>query len=116
MPRIRIVSSYHRSVSYAGIERTTKENAFHIRDSVTGMLNQYTELLHATAEGVAFLLHDGASTDAVMRPYLKQTAAILPDISFLYYTSNIRRAEPGGYAAIHLEWIPPSDRDNTARS
>jgi methyl-accepting chemotaxis protein len=104
-----------RRLSYTQIEALTQENTLHIRDSVTSMLDQYRELLHTTASGVASLLYENASVDGIIRPYLAQNAALLPDISFLYYTSNVLWTEPGGYAVFSPYWEPDADWDNTQR-
>jgi methyl-accepting chemotaxis protein len=41
--------------------------------------------------------------------------ATLPNVSFLYYTSNVPWTQEGGYAVFSPEWVPPPDWDNTQR-
>lgn len=104
-----------RRISYAQVEALTKENTLRVRDSVMAMLDRHEDLLEETAVGVASLLHVGTGEHDDMHRYLNQTAAILPDVSFLYYTSNIRWTEQGGYAVFTPDWMPPEDWDNTQR-
>jgi methyl-accepting chemotaxis protein len=50
-----------------------------------------------------------------MYRYLNRSAAILPEISFLYYTSNVLWSESGGFAVFSPEWAPAPDWNNTER-
>ncbi|MDR1073748.1 MAG: methyl-accepting chemotaxis protein [Treponema sp.] len=104
-----------RRISSTHIEAVTQENTPRIHEGVTGMLAQYIGLLHTTAVGVASLLQAGPPSDYDMHRYLEQSAATLPDVSFLYYTSNVLWTDPGGYAVFAPEWTPPADWDNTRR-
>ncbi|MDR1031429.1 MAG: methyl-accepting chemotaxis protein [Treponema sp.] len=104
-----------RKVSYTHLEGITEENTLRIREGVTGMLAQYTTLLHTTTVGVASLLHAGPPPIQDMHEYLVQCMAALPDVSFLYYTSNVLYTEPGGYAVFSPEWTPPPSWNNTDR-
>jgi methyl-accepting chemotaxis protein len=113
---VSVVSLIHlRRISYAQVEVATQENTQRIREGVTTMVARYTDLLHTTATGVTSLLHAGPPPIQDMYQYLKQNMAILQDISFLYYTSNVRWTDPGGYAVIYPEWVPPADWDNRDR-
>jgi methyl-accepting chemotaxis protein len=104
-----------RKVAYTHLEGITKENTLRIREGVTGQLSQYITLLHTTALGVASLLHTGSPPVQDMHEYLVQCMAALPDVSFLYYTSNVLYTEPGGYAVFSPEWTPPPGWNNTER-
>jgi methyl-accepting chemotaxis protein len=103
-----------RRISYTQIEAMMQENMRHIQEGVVGYLDRHRDILKETEVGIAALLALGATDERTMG-YLIKTAALLPDISFLYYTSNVPWTEPGGYAVFSPEWTPPADWDNTQR-
>jgi methyl-accepting chemotaxis protein len=104
-----------REISHRQVETNISESVARMRDRVVSLLDRYTGLLQDTAIGVPSLLSLGAADDHEMHLYLKRTMEALPDISFLYYTSNVPWIEEGGYAVFSPEWAPPSDWDNTQR-
>ncbi|MDR1900439.1 MAG: methyl-accepting chemotaxis protein [Treponema sp.] len=104
-----------RGISHTQVETNIGESVAHMRDRVVSLLDRYTGLLQDTAIGVPSLLSLGAADDRDMHLYLKRSTDALPNVSFLYYTSNVPWIEEGGYAVFSPEWAPPADWDNTRR-
>ncbi|MDR0561474.1 MAG: methyl-accepting chemotaxis protein [Spirochaetaceae bacterium] len=106
-----------RSIAYRQAKANTNETMLRLQKEVFSMLNEHGGLLKNTAASVTSIL---ALSDELpkteMEDFLIQTMKTLSDVSYLYYTSNIKWNLPGGCFVINDRWIPDSDYDQTQRS
>jgi methyl-accepting chemotaxis protein len=104
-----------RRVSSTQIQALASENILRIRESLTEKLDRYEDLLHTTALGVTAMLQTGSYDKDYMTQHLAQGAAILPEVSLLYYASNERWTDPGGYIVFNQDLAMPETWDQTQR-
>jgi methyl-accepting chemotaxis protein len=108
-----------RRISHEQIEAFTQESISRVQDNVRSMLTAHEDLLKTSVVGVNALLraYNGAVPSEVMRSYFVKTMRVLPDVSFLYYSNNIKWDRPGSYFVLHDGWIPDDPAyDQTQRA
>jgi methyl-accepting chemotaxis protein len=106
-----------RDISYHQAKANTNETMLHLQNEVFSMLNEHGGLLKNTAAAVVSLLNlRDELPQKEMEEFLIQTMKTLPDVSYLYYASNIKWNLPGGCFVINDRWIPDNDYDQTQRS
>ncbi|MDR0569265.1 MAG: methyl-accepting chemotaxis protein [Spirochaetaceae bacterium] len=106
-----------RTISYRQAKENTAETMLRLQKEVFAMLNEHATLLKNTASAVTSMLalrEELPKTE--LEDFLIETMKALPDVSYLYYTTNIRWNLPGGCFVINDRWIPDEDYDQTQRS
>jgi methyl-accepting chemotaxis protein len=104
-----------RDISYRQVETSTAENIATLQNRIISLLEEHEALLRHAAAGIAFDYKQGAVSRAGVEAYLKRTAAGLPDVSFLYFSSNEVWNGEGGFWACVPDWTPDADWDQTLR-
>ncbi|MFP3153831.1 ATP-binding protein [Lachnospiraceae bacterium ZAX-1] len=104
-----------RGVSYHNIEDYTRERMERVKGAITGELGAYESLLKHTAVSVAAMKAQKDVPKDEMQQYLQTMKDTIPSVSYLYFSSNARWDEPGGYLVYNDGWIPEPRWDNTKR-
>ncbi|MDR0656656.1 MAG: hypothetical protein LBG22_10115, partial [Treponema sp.] len=93
-----LISNFH-SLTQREIESKTRASIDQMKESISGLFDQHAGLLSHAAAGIAgYAAREGSETGALsydvvsraeMEAYLKRIGDTMPDISFIYYGSNI---------------------------
>ena len=106
-----------RKISYRQAMEKTNEHMRRMQGEVLAMLNEHTGLLKHTAVGVSAIFKmDAGVPRNILQEFFAENIKTLTDVSYLYYSNNIKWNEPGGYFVLNEEWIPEADYDQTTRS
>ena len=106
-----------RQISYRQAMEKTDENMRRMQGEVLALLDEHTGLLKHIAVGVCSLFKLSAEVPRhILQEFFAENVKTLPDVSYLYYSNNIKWNEPGGYFVLHDGWIPEADYDQTTRS
>ncbi|MCL1927516.1 MAG: methyl-accepting chemotaxis protein [Treponema sp.] len=105
-----------RNLSHRQVISNTRLTMSHLKSEVIGMLQGYNDLLTHTAVGVVSLLEQNRDLPREsMRRFFSEIKETAPEVEWLYYSSNSKWDEPGGYFELNVEWIPDADYDQRER-
>ena len=105
-----------RNLTYRQAETNAGERALHLRDNITNILKQYTDVINKTSLGISFALGLGPVSQQNMGSYFNGIIAQIPEIQMLYFTNNNVWNRSGGYAAFSDPNFTPAETwDNTRR-
>jgi methyl-accepting chemotaxis protein len=108
-----------RSISHEQIEAVSQESIGRVQENVLAMLKEHENLLKSSAVGVNALLatYNNNVPRDVMQNYLINQMKVLPDISFLYYSNNLKWDRPVSYFVLNDGWVPDDPSyDQTTRA
>jgi methyl-accepting chemotaxis protein len=107
-----------RSITNRQIEALTKESVSRVQENVLNILETHEDLIRYSATGVITLLetYEGYVPQEIMQKFFIDMIKIVPDVSFLYYSNNIRWNQSGGYFVVNDGWLPNDpEYDQTTR-
>ncbi|MDR2518372.1 MAG: hypothetical protein LBD13_03040 [Spirochaetaceae bacterium] len=100
------------------IEISLRENAMHLRDTVSARFNTWSALIQHAALGASpFMAREPVDIDALQKFFKRVVESQRQeDVWLVYCTNNLVWNESGGYAAFSDEQRRPPDWNNTASS
>jgi methyl-accepting chemotaxis protein len=105
-----------KSVVYRQTRTYTADSVCRLQKELAALLAGHRTILKHTAVSVAsFLVLSDELPRKEMREFLTQTAAAMPDVSLLYYATNVKWNDPGGCFIINDDWTPDAGYDQRDR-
>jgi methyl-accepting chemotaxis protein len=110
-----------RRIVYRQAEKNISESTLRLQEKVSTILDDHSLLLNQSAAAVVSLLNMGGGlgdngTQEEMRAFFTRALKPLPNASYIYYTTNVKWDQPGGYFIMQNGWLPTSEYDQTKRS
>ncbi|MCL2719825.1 MAG: methyl-accepting chemotaxis protein [Treponema sp.] len=94
------------SISYTLAKTNVEKSIENFRGEIISMLNRYADLLDNASYGIGALFDQGLNNIEDMSGYFGNLIDKMPEIDLLYFSSNNKWNESGGYWIASPVWIP----------
>ncbi|MDR2965158.1 MAG: methyl-accepting chemotaxis protein [Treponema sp.] len=103
--------SITNSLTIAGIEKSIMR----LRDNIAGMLERYVDILDNAGYALALQFEQEQVSLEDITTYFGNIMSKFPEVEMLYFTSNAKWNERGGFWVSSPAWTPDSGWDQTQR-
>ena len=102
-------------ISYTLAKTNVEKGIGNLRNNITSYLDKYADMLDNAAYGIGALFDQGLTDTEDLSNYFNNIIAKTPEVELLYFSSNVKWNQSGGYWAASPVWVPDAAWDQTVR-